>query len=165
MIDKKNDNMDMDMDTNIERNSEHSIGNSSILVQEELDEEILKKLGFEDGDIEMLEMLNNINATLGMTTIREEYMNSLIDEFGINGLEIEAIINADGDMIPGNNISKHNVANSVLTKIHNKIINTELDDDLGMNGGKRKRSRRRRYRKNGGKKKRSMRKKRRFHRV
>lgn len=162
MIDEKND----DMDTNIERNSEHSISNSNshspILVEEELDEDILKKLGFEDGDIEMLGMLNDINATLGMTTIREEYMKSLVDEFGINGLEIEAIINAEGDMIPGNNISKHKVSNSVLTKIHNKIINAELDDDVGMNGGKRKKSRRKRYRKKVSKRKKSRRKKRRF---
>ena len=119
----------------------------------ELDESILDNMGFEPGEVEVLELLKVMNDNLNMMSIREEYMNTLVNEFNIHGLEIETIIaSKQDDKIPGTEISKHKVCNSVITTLYNKIMNTRTQDTIGVGGGKRQSNKKRSNKKRSNKK-------------
>ena len=86
------------------------------------DEEILNRLGFGEGEIEILEFKN-----VPINKIRKEYKNSL-NGYGISDISLRQIIDADElkDLIQ-TNIEKKDVANDVF---HN--INNEMDRGQGV---------------------------------
>ena len=88
------------------------------------DEEILERLGFGEGEIEMLEFKN-----VPINKIRKEYKNSL-NGYGISGISLRQIMDANElkDLIQTDiDIEKKDVANDVF---HN--INNEMDRGQGV---------------------------------
>lgn len=71
----------------------------------------LYRLGFEDGDIEMMEFYNqhiNLNALIG------EYIRIANEQYNINIDNIETIAESNIDEFPNSNITKRDVAREVV---------------------------------------------------
>ena len=129
-----NDKMDETDNVTIENNNSHIISTGETQL---LDEETLQKLGFDDGDIEMLGMLKDINpTTCNMEAIKQNYIDIIRGRSGQSELSIETIIDSNEDIIPGTNITKHNISTDVLTIMINEI-NMSVASGVSM-GGKEK---------------------------
>jgi hypothetical protein len=103
----------------------------------ELKEEILAKMGFDYGDIEMLEMLKDIDPTkCNMDIIKQTYMDMLQGRTAETNIDFDVIIGTEGDTIFGTNIAKRGIANDVLTLLVNEINNP---NPVGGNKVRRKR--------------------------
>ncbi len=147
---------------NVENNSDHVIlGEEEQMptkeqAKVELNEDILTKMGFEYGDIEMLEMLKDIDPIkCNMDTIKQNYMDILQGRTSESNLVFDVIISSENDTIFGTDILKNSIANDVLALLVNEINNPV--------GGKMKRKRRRKtIRKNTILKKKRRTKRRRF---
>lgn len=138
-----NDKMDEIDHATIENNNSHIISSGETQL---LDEETLQRLGFDDGDIEMLGMLKDINPTIcNMEAIKQNYMDIIRGRSGQSELSVETIIDSNEDIIPGTNITKHNISTDVLTIMINEI-NGSAASGVSM-GGKAKSKKSKRHNK------------------
>ena len=115
--------------------TEHTIPNEDVQV---LDEDMLKQLGFDAGDIEMLGMLKDIDPVkCNMEIIKQNYMDITQGRTGQSNLSIEAIMDSDSDVIAGTDIVKHKLANDVLTLMIDEIIGSGVSMGGSMRGSMR----------------------------
>jgi hypothetical protein len=123
------------IDGNIEDYGVHDVSSDIPVSKVELNEEILIKMGFDYGDIEMLEMLKDIEPKkCNMDTIKQNYMDILQGRTSESNIVFDVIVGSEGDTIFGTDILKKSIANDVLTLLVNEINNPV--------GGKVKRKRR-----------------------
>ncbi len=96
------------------------------------DEEILVRLGFGEGDIDILE-------EVPLKRIKKEYKKALINR-GLSGITLMQIINASelNDLVE-TNLDKHNISNDVMHNIMGDIEMEPNENNLWEGQGIKKR--------------------------
>lgn len=83
----------------------------------ENDYNILYTIGFDEGDIEMME---SYNPYITLQSIIGEYIRVANEDYGANIGDIQGVSSNNGDTLPNSNVNKRNVARDVVFYFSNE---------------------------------------------